>query len=77
MDLFRLAQGIPIRIEIGPRDMAAKQIVAVRRDTGEKTILAFDGLATTITELLSNIHSSMFAKYDIRSTALPYVAGRL
>jgi prolyl-tRNA synthetase len=57
-----MVQGIPIRIEIGPRDMASKQIVAVRRDTGEKTILAFDGLATTIAELLNNIHASMFAK---------------
>ena len=37
-------KGIPVRIEIGPRDVANNTVVVVRRDTGEKTPMSMDGL---------------------------------
>lgn len=44
--------------------MASKQVVVVRRDNGEKTTLAFNGLENSIHDLLNNIHTAMFAKYE-------------
>ena len=43
------AQGVPIRIELGPRDVQKGEFVAVRRDTGEKATLALSD-ATNICE---------------------------
>ena len=36
MFCFSVVQGVPLRIEVGPRDVKAEQVVTVRRDTGEK-----------------------------------------
>ncbi|KAL9891652.1 glutamyl-prolyl-tRNA synthetase [Glossina fuscipes fuscipes] len=55
-------KGVPIRIELGPKDMKKEQIVAVRRDTGEKLILAMDDVENKIKQLLETIHDSMLAK---------------
>lgn len=55
-------KGVPIRIEIGPKDMSANQMVAVRRDTGEKLILVCEDVEKKIHQLLKTIHESMFAK---------------
>ncbi|XP_005182957.1 bifunctional glutamate/proline--tRNA ligase [Musca domestica] len=55
-------KGVPLRIELGPKDMKAKQIVAVRRDTGEKLVLTMDNIEQKINELLKTIHNSMLAK---------------
>lgn len=62
-------KGVPLRIELGPKDMQAKQIVAVRRDTGEKLILAMDNVEAKISQLLETIHDSMLAKakHDLES----------
>jgi len=59
---FCSLQGVPIRIEVGPRDMKQNQYVAVRRDTGAKETKPKDSLETDIPSLLDNIHDSMFAK---------------
>ncbi|XP_006812505.1 bifunctional glutamate/proline--tRNA ligase-like [Saccoglossus kowalevskii] len=55
-------KGVPLRIEVGPRDMKKKQFVAVRRDTGEKTTYPEDGAAAKIRSLLDNIQSSLYDK---------------
>lgn len=55
-------RGIPIRIEIGPKDMEAGQCVLVRRDTREKTIVALDELETTAAALLVTIQNDMFTR---------------
>ncbi|XP_054737375.1 bifunctional glutamate/proline--tRNA ligase [Anastrepha obliqua] len=55
-------KGVPVRIELGPKDMKANQIVAVRRDTGEKLILAMEDVESKISQLLETIHDSMLAK---------------
>lgn len=55
-------KGVPIRIELGPKDMKAKQLVAVRRDTGEKLTIPLSEVSTKIPALLKQIHSDMFNK---------------
>ncbi len=53
-------KGVPIRIEIGPRDIENKECILVRRDSGEKVTVKLDELDRTIEEVLNNIHTSMF-----------------
>jgi prolyl-tRNA synthetase len=53
-------RGVPIRIEIGPKDIQSKQVVAVRRDTGKKESLAQDSLAKKVTGILNDIQKNMF-----------------
>lgn len=55
-------KGVPIRIELGPKDMKANQLVIVRRDTGEKQTIARAEAATRISEVLTSIQYSLFAK---------------
>jgi prolyl-tRNA synthetase len=55
-------KGVPIRLEIGPRDIENNQCVAVRRDTGAKTVLSLGELASSIGALLDDIHGGMYRK---------------
>ena len=52
-------RGIPLRVEIGPKDMEAGQAVVVRRDTGEKYTVALSELKERVGELLDEIHAHM------------------
>jgi len=58
-------KGVPVRIEIGPRDVEKGEFVAVRRDTSVKTTLKIDTAIESVTELLDDIHDNMYQKYDI------------
>tara|TARA_B110000196_G_scaffold1930_1_gene1793 strand:- start:98 stop:1537 length:1440 start_codon:yes stop_codon:yes gene_type:complete len=53
-------KGIPIRIEIGPKDIAKKQVVLVRRHNRTKTSLNMDLLTEKISSELKNIQKEMF-----------------
>ena len=53
-------RGVPLRLEIGPRDMAKEQVVLVRRDTGEKIIVKEEELAETVNSLLTEIQNNLF-----------------
>jgi len=53
-------KGIPIRIEIGPKDIAKKQVVLVRRHNRTKTSLNMDSLTDEISSELKNIQQEMF-----------------
>ena len=53
-------RGVPLRLELGPRDLVANQCVAARRDTRAKTTVSLDNLAETIAGLLDTIQKSMF-----------------
>jgi len=54
-------QGIPLRIELGPRDIAEKKCIVARRDTLEKTELALDDtLPFEISEILNTIQQNLF-----------------
>lgn len=55
-------KGVPIRIELGPKDLKANQFVAVRRDTGEKIIIPRESAVPSISDLLDVIQRSMLAK---------------
>lgn len=55
-------QGIPLRVEIGPRDMEKGQIVAARRDTGEKAFIPVAEAATRLRALLDDIQKSLFQR---------------
>ena len=55
-------KGVPLRIEIGPKDIENGQCVAVRRDNREKTFLSLDNLEETIPALLEEVQKGIFAK---------------
>ena len=55
-------KGVPLRIEIGPRDIENNQAVLVRRDKNEKQFESIDALETLIPELLDIIQKEMLVK---------------
>ncbi len=55
-------KGVPIRIEIGPRDLKQGQVVMVRRDTCQKTPVTESDIPATVDKLLQEIQDSMLAK---------------
>ncbi|HUV13181.1 MAG TPA: proline--tRNA ligase [Acidobacteriota bacterium] len=55
-------KGVPIRIEIGPRDIERQQVVLVRRDNGEKISVSRNTLASKIKELLDEVQQGIFNK---------------
>lgn len=59
-------RGVPLRIEIGPKDVASSSVMAVRRDTGEKTKLAFTQAVTSINKLLNHIQNNLLKQSQNR-----------
>ncbi len=55
-------KGVPVRIEIGPRDIKNNQVMVARRDTLEKNPVSMEGLADSIGNLLEVIHKDMLEK---------------
>ena len=55
-------KGVPLRIEIGPRDIEANQCVIVTRHNREKTIVSLDNLEAAVDERLQAVHDGMYAK---------------
>ena len=55
-------KGVPLRIEIGPRDLKNEQAVAVCRNSGEKRFIPLDALKTEIPVLLEKIQAELFDK---------------
>ena len=55
-------RGIPVRVEIGPKDMEQNQAVIVRRDTREKKIVSLDTLAESVKEMLDTMQHEMFER---------------
>jgi prolyl-tRNA synthetase len=53
-------KGVPLRIEIGGRDIAAGGVTVARRDTGEKQQIPLPHVCTTINELLSDVQTSLY-----------------
>ncbi len=53
-------QGIPIRIEIGPREVTEKKLQLARRDTGEKQQINYTEAGATIKKLLEDIQNNLF-----------------
>ncbi|MCJ7789451.1 MAG: proline--tRNA ligase [Candidatus Atribacteria bacterium] len=55
-------KGVPLRLEIGPKDLAKGQVMVVRRDTGEKMAVKEEKLVETVEKLLNNIQENLFNK---------------
>jgi prolyl-tRNA synthetase len=53
-------KGVPLRLEIGPRDLENGGVTAVRRDTGEKTFLAEEELPDSLPKILESIQDNLF-----------------
>ena len=59
-------KGVPLRLELGPRDLKAGTVVLARRDNGEKEAKpAADGLAERIKQLLEEIQDNMYKRQKI------------
>jgi prolyl-tRNA synthetase len=55
-------QGVPLRVELGPKDIAKGQAVVARRDSGEKAPVAFTDIPARVMDLLLEIQESLFRR---------------
>ena len=55
-------QGVPLRVEIGPKDIENGQCVLVRRDTREKQFVSLDQLEAAVEQGLSDLHDAMYQR---------------
>ena len=55
-------RGVPLRLEIGPKDIEKSQVMLARRDTREKSPAAMDGLASHVVGMLDSIQEALFAR---------------
>jgi prolyl-tRNA synthetase len=53
-------RGVPLRLEIGPKDLEKQQVVLARRDTRVKTFVPMDGLAGQVEDLLEEIQKALY-----------------
>ena len=67
-------RGIPVRVEMGPRDIEANQAVIVRRDTREKLTVSIDELAVKIKEVLDTMQAEMLERARAHRDSHTYVA---
>jgi prolyl-tRNA synthetase len=70
-------RGVPVRVEIGPKDIEKGQAVLVRRDTGEKTAVSLDVLVAEVGGLLDDIQRNLLVKARASMTAKTYSASDL
>ncbi|MEK6816404.1 MAG: proline--tRNA ligase [Nanoarchaeota archaeon] len=57
-------KGVPLRVELGPRDLQNKQVVVVRRDTCEKVTVKMSDLKKKIPEILEDMHDNLYKKAE-------------
>ena len=67
-------KGVPLRIELGPKDIENNSCVVVRRDNGEKTVVSLDELETKIPELLTAVRDGLYNKALERRNTMTYDA---
>ena len=67
-------RGIPVRIELGPKDIEAGQAVIVRRDTREKIVVSIAELAEKVSEVLETMQKEMLERARAHREAHTYVA---
>ena len=66
-------KGVPVRIEIGPRDLAARQAMVVRRDRTGKQPYPLPGLLTSVPGLLADIQECLYGEAERRRDAMTEV----
>ncbi|MBD5099022.1 MAG: proline--tRNA ligase [Clostridiales bacterium] len=66
-------KGVPLRLELGPKDMEKNQCVLVRRDSGEKSFVSLDGIEETVAKMLEDIHTGLYerAKKNLEDNTYP------
>ena len=57
-------KGVPVRVEIGPRDLEKGQCCLARRDTGEKSFVSLDELEAQVQSLMTAIHDNLYAQAE-------------
>lgn len=67
-------KGVPIRLELGPKDIEKNQVVLVRRDNSEKIVVSMDNLEEKITSLLEDIQNNLLQRATERRDSKTYVA---
>ena len=67
-------RGIPVRVEIGPRDIENNEAVLVRRDTHEKITVSLDEIEAKVSKLLDTIQSDMLERARAHRDSHTYVA---
>ncbi len=67
-------KGVPLRLEIGPKDIENNQCVLVRRDNREKIFVSLDDLMTEIPKLLQQVHDGMYERALANLTEKTFVA---
>ena len=67
-------KGVPLRLEIGPKDIENNRCVVVRRDNGEKIFVSLDELETKILELLEAVRDGLYRKAFDRRAAMTFTA---
>ncbi len=67
-------KGVPLRLELGPKDIEKNQCVLVRRDTREKIFCSLDELETKVPEILQSLADAMFEKALANREAHTYSA---
>lgn len=67
-------KGVPVRLELGPKDIEQGQAVLVRRDTGEKTIVAISDIENAVSSLLGDIQKRLLDKAKALRDEKTYIA---
>lgn len=70
-------KGVPLRLEIGPKDIEKNQCVLVRRDNREKYFVSLDELESKIPELLKAVNDGLYEKALKRREEMTYTANNL
>lgn len=70
-------KGVPLRIELGPRDIENNQCVVVRRDNREKIFVNLDEIEARIPEILAEYHDALYNKALERRESMTYDAKNL
>jgi prolyl-tRNA synthetase len=59
---YHLQKGVPLRLELGEKEMEAGTVRAVRRDNGEKIDVTHDNIVPTVRKILDDIQASLYSK---------------
>ncbi len=67
-------KGVPVRLEIGPRDIENNSCVLVSRVTGEKKFVSLDNIVEEVTAMLQTVHNELLAKAQANLDSKLHVA---
>ena len=71
---YWIQQGVPVRIEIGPRDLKSKSVMVARRDIREKNSVSIDNITEHVVDLLDKIQGNLFNRASEYRSAKTFTA---